>query len=294
LNGCSILIGHVDTLNYLKFGVEQIRKYRHPEIPQEIIIVDQSPEAVFEEVRALYGTDDDIRLLRTAAVDLGYVIDVGLRHSRFDFCCTLDCDAFPIHRNWLYLPIRLLEKHNIAFVGSNTGLEKSYQQKGQFFHLNNYYRVSRTALARQLSETVGFIRPGKRNAVGFQPKDTSWGTDYADVGVIAQWYADQKQLGDKLSLKITSYIGKTNKMGVYGMVIDDLVFHMVFGGKEEVNETFGPAFLQLREKMLREGLAEPFIRELIAGSVKAGSSRSLNGQPLDPEIDRFIEQLKNS
>jgi hypothetical protein len=292
--GCSIVIGHVDTLYYLKSCVEQIRKYRHSEIPQEIIIVDQSPEPVFNEVQDLYGKDSDIRLLRVAAVDLGYAIDMGLKNAQFDFFCTLDCDAFPIHRNWLYLPIQLIEKYNYSFVGSNTGLALSYKHKGQFCHLNNYYRISRTALARELSEKVGFMRPGKWRQVGFVPKDNSWGEGYADVGVIAQWYSEQKKFGDKLSLGITSYVGKTTKMGIYGMVIEDLVFHMVFSGKKEVNDTFGPAFLELREKMRREGLSEPFVRELIESSVKMKPARSINGQKIDCETEAVIEQLKNN
>jgi hypothetical protein len=296
--GCSILIPHVNTMHYLNFCVEQIRKYRHPEIPQEIIIADQSPEAVFKKIQNLYSEDDAIQILRIPQVDAGYPIDMGLKYAQFDFFCTLDCDAFPIHRNWLYLPVRMIEKYNFSFVGNNSGLELSYKEKGQFFHINNFYRISRTALAQELSETVGFMRPGSRHRVGFEPKDHSWGQTAADNGVVAQWYTDQKKLGDKLSLELTSYVGKTNQMGVYGLVIDDLVFHMVFGWGEEwikdMTETLGTAYLQLRDRMINEGFSEPLIRELIAGSIKEKRTRRINRQNIDPEIDTIIEQLKNS
>jgi hypothetical protein len=292
--GCSILIGHTNTLYYLKFCIEQIRKYRHPEIPQEIILVDQSPELIFKEVQDLYGNDADIQLLRLAKVDLGFAIDTGVKAAQFDFFCTLDCDAFPIHRNWLYLPIQLIQKYNFSFIGNNTGLELSYKEKGHFFHLNNYYRVSRTDLARKLSETVGFIRPGERNLVNFKPKDDTWGNDYADVGVVAQWYTDQNKLGDKLSLEISSHLGMTNKQGIYGMVIDDLVFHMVFGPKEDVDDSLGSAFLDLREWVKQEGLSEPLIRDFIEHSTKRKTTRRINGQDISCEMDSVIEQIKNS
>jgi len=295
--GCSIIVPHVGTLYYLKFCIDQIRKYQHSEIPQEIIIADQSSEPVFQEIQNLYGDARDIRILQLPQIDAGYPIDMGLTVATYDFYCSLDCDAFPIHRNWLYVPIKLIEKYDLSFVGTNSGLELSYKQKGKFFHINNFYRICRTDLARELSETVGFMRPGDRYRVGFVPKDDSWGDLAADNGVVAQWYTDQKKLGDKMTLEIRSYVGFTSKMGLYGINVDDLIFHMVFGWGEEwiqdMHETLGSDYLQLRERMKHEGLSEDLIRELITNSVHEKRTRRINGQYVSPEIETIVEELKN-
>lgn len=296
--GCSILVPHVEALHYLKFCIKQIRKYRHAGIAQEIIIADQSGATVYQAIKQLYNGDNSIQILHFPKVDHGHAIDMGLKAARYEYYCSLDCDAFPIHKNWLYLPIKLLEQYNLSFVGNNNAKELFYQEKGEFFHINDFYRVSRTDLAREISDTVGFLKYENRERVGFAPKDDAWGNSYADSGIIAQWYADQKKLGEKISLDISSYVGTTNKMGQYGLVVDDLVFHLMFGYGEDwiadLTETIGVEYLELRARMRREGLSEQLLKELIAGSVKLKNTRRINGQPVSPQMDAVIETIKNS
>jgi len=296
--GCSIIVPHVDTLPYLKFCVAQIRKYRHPEIPQEIIIPDQSSESVFEEVKELYWGNGDIQIPRLPKIDHGYAIDVALRYAVYEYCCFLDCDAFPIHRNWLYAPLKLIERYNLAFIGSNSGIEESYRDHGAFFHIMNCYCLSQTVLCKELAEAVGFIKPENRIKVGFLPKVDAWGQGGADSGVVAQWYADQRKMGDKLTFEGTSYLGASPWMGIYGIVTEGLVFHLVFGYAEDwiqdLGETLGPEYLELRERIRRDGLSEPLIREFIDRSVAMKNTRRINGRPIPPEIDAYLEELKRA
>lgn len=296
--GCSIVIPHVNTLYFLKFCVEQIRKYRHPEVGQEIIICDQSSEPVFDEIRSLYGQDPQIQLVRLPKSSHGYAIDMGVKNAKHGFFCTLDSDAFPIHRNWLYLPLRLMDKYGFSSVGHDSGMAMSYRQKGEFIHLGNDFHITRTDLAIQLSETVGFMRPEEWERFGFIPKDNSWGNDWADSGVVAQWYSDQKKLGDKLSLKLTSYVGHVKSGGIFGLVYEDLVFHLGYGSAEvylqNLNEMLGSDFWMQRENMRIAGVSEPLIRSLIENSFKVQEQRTINGQPINPAIESEIEVIKSS
>lgn len=294
------MVPHVNTLWYLRTCINQIRKYKHPLIEHKIIIADQSDEPILKQIIDLYGNDPEILILKLPRIDAGYPIDVGLKYTNTEYFCSLDCDAFPIHHNWLYLPIKLIEKYNYSFVGSWTGLENSYKHKGNFFHINNYYRVSKTSLAREISEAVGFMRPQNRWKVGFIPKDNSWGNEGCDNGVVAQWYCDQKKLGSKLSLRINKYLGTTPKMGIYGMVIDDLVFHMVFGFAEDwitdIENTLGKAYLELKEKIILKGfISDDQIKELISHALQTSkplNDRLINGEKINNEVNFLIDKIK--
>lgn len=125
MTSCTIVVPHVDTPFYLKFCLEQVERYRHPDVAQRVIVVDQS--AVTPDARHLPGT---VEVVRAPAVDAGYPIDLAARMADTEFFCSLDCDAFPIHRNWLRYPIALIEEYGFSFVGNNTGLENSYKDKG--------------------------------------------------------------------------------------------------------------------------------------------------------------------
>lgn len=168
---CTVLIPHVDTEYYLNFCVEQVRKYKHPDIEQKIIVIDQSSH----EITLLKDKSEDLRIIKVPRIDAGYPIDVGLKEADTEYFCTLDCDAFPIHKNWLFFPISAIERYGFSFVGNNTGLDQSYKQKGNFFHINNYFRISKTSVAKEISEAVGFMRVGNRPRVNFVPKNREWG-----------------------------------------------------------------------------------------------------------------------
>jgi hypothetical protein len=283
-------------LYYLKGCISQIQKYANPEIQHDIIIADQSDNDVHAEVVALYSKQPGIKVIKLPRIDAGYPIDAGLEIATGDYFCSLDCDCFPVHKNWLYVPIKLIEKYNLSFVGQNSGLEGSYAQKGKFFHLNNFYRVSTTKLAKRISKAVGFMRPENRDKVHFKPQDNSWGKTPCDNGVIAQWYSDKYNMGRKINLEITSYLGITNKMGLFGMVVDDLVFHMVFGFGEEwiadMNDTLGQEYLTMRQQLQEHGITDELLKEWIGKSKIEHRTRIMDGQPISQDINEYIEFLK--
>jgi glycosyltransferase involved in cell wall biosynthesis len=301
---CSILIPYVEEKEFIKGSIRQIKKFRHPEIENEIIIIDQSLD---DEIKDLYSSDPEIKLIKCPRVDAGYPIDVGLRNCSGEYFCSLDADAFPIHKNWLYVPIKLIEKYNFSFIGKQTGLHLSYKNQGNFFHINNYFRVSRKDLALKVSEDVGFLRYENHYKVSFAPRINSGWNISCDNGVVAQWWSDKNKMGPKLSLAMNKFMGMTKEMGVYGMVIDDLIFHMVFGfGREwiqDLNKTLGDEYLNWNRRIIKEGLSDEIINELLSNLKPCWpieTDRELwdgeKPERIEPgnEIWEYIQELKQS
>lgn len=296
-NCCTIVIPHVNTPYYLYGCIDQIKRYRHPEINQKIIVIDQSKYNINIEVCRKYISDFDVTVITAPQVDAGFPLDLGLNHADTEYYCSLDCDAFPIHKNWLYLPIKLIEKYNFSFVGTDTGLSSSYKQKGDFSHINNYFRVSKTHIAQTVSDTVGFMRPSNRKRVGFVPKDERWGDLSCDNGVIAQWYSDQEKMGDKFAFSLNKKLGLTKEMGLYGIVVDDLVFHIVFGWGEEwiddLQKVLGENYLKLIEEIKSKPIDNNVIQNLINRCVHHDHPRTINSQAVPDDINDFVEEIKN-
>lgn len=130
------------------------------------------------------------------------------------------------------------------------------------------------------------------------PRIGNGGELACDNGVVAQWYSDQKGYGPKLSIPVTSQVGCTKKMGIYGMVLDNLVFHMVFGyGQEwiqDMMDVLGPDYLELRSKIERGELSEEMIKNLIDKSVKRPDSYVTYGIEVNKEMIDFFNEVKNS
>jgi hypothetical protein len=306
---CSICIPHINALPFLEGNISFIRKYSRPEIEYEIIIVDQSKEEIFNKIAEKYEYDKDIKLIRTRHIDCGHAIDIGIKHATKEYFCNLDCDAIPIHKNWLYLPIKLIEKYNYYFVGVDTNLDWAYKDKvaEKFNIFNNYFRVCKTKNIKMLSEKIGFINPTNRIKVNKKPlieSGINWtGPEWADSSVIANWYVDTNKLGDKLALSINKYIGLTLKNGAYGFIIDDLVFHFVFSNiekfdtEENKKTMLGEQYLAVRNLIEQFGLSQQIIdliKTLCSG--KEGTNREINDELIKPEseIYKYIEELKNS
>jgi hypothetical protein len=218
-----------------------------------------------KKINELYGDNPEIKIVKIPRVDVGYPIDIAARMAKGEYFCTLDADAFPISNLWLYLPVKLIEKFNFSFIGKESGLHHSYtQQLGDYFHLNNYYRVSRTDLARTISEQIGFIRPQNKGNIDLKYEKNTYTS--CDNGVMAQWYSDTEKMGPKLCLMMDKIIGKTPNLGVYGMVIDDLVFHMVFGQTNEecgINN-LGDDYASLNREINENGLTDEMIEKLLS------------------------------
>jgi len=275
---CSVIITHVNQPVMLKTVISQIKRYSHPEVQHDIIVVDQSPQTIFEQIKREH-TVSGTTIVHAPKIDPGYAINVGILHATGEFCCTLDCDAFPINKNWLLVPINLIQKNGFAVVGHSTGLDVSYKHKGDFLELNNYYRICRTSLAKKVAEDVGFMRPHAREVASFVPKNKDYeGTNlcpanmppsYGDVGVVANWYIDNKKLGTKLALKMTKCLGVCKEYGgTYGMILDNLVFHLSLGYAEDYMSPesmlrLGEEFLKIK-KLVNNGVNGDVIDKLVA------------------------------
>ena len=297
---------------FLKASIRQIMKHRHDEIDYEIIICDQTLPEMSEKINEIYKDNSEIKIVKIPRVDAGYPIDIAVRMAKGEYFCSLDADAFPISNLWLYLPVKLIEKFGFSFIGKESGLHHSYKnQLGEYFHLNNYYRVSKTSVAKQISENVGFIRPQNKHRVDLRYSHSQ--SISCDNGVIAQWYSDNEKMGPKLSLMMDKIIGKTPTLGVYGMIIDDLVFHMVFGQTNEecgINN-LGDGYVSLNREINQSGLTDEIIERLLSLSktenilgLYGQENLRINGRQYynntehrflseDDEITKFINEIKS-
>lgn len=305
MESCTIILPHVNTPYLIDGVISQIKKHTL-NVDYEIALVDQSDEDIFNLIKLKYENDSTVKLIRLPRIDAGFPIDFVSRTTNKDYICTLDIDAFPMHNNWLYAPIELIKKFGISFVGSDTGLSQfdEYKKQGEFTQINNYFRVSKTSITKYLSETAGFCRYQNRSKTGLSFKDVGWKLNHSDNGVVAQWFSDKERLGDKLSLVINKIIGMTPEFGVYGMCIDDLVFHMVFGYHPDTipdpKKSLGEGFLKLEEKIKKEGLTDKNIKYLIKNLKPCHpyTSRSITilGESylLDPkhELFEYFEKVK--
>ena len=295
-------------LPFLEGSLRQIQKYKHPDIDHEILIMNQTEQKWHKKVNDLaqeYGA----KVIDIPRIDAGYPIDVASRIANGEYFCTLDADAFPISCNWLNLPIQLIKKFDFSFIGKESGLHYAYQNTlGNYFHLNNYYRVSKTSTAKFLSEKIGFIRQQNKSRAKLKYEINDINIS-CDNGVLVQWLSDKEKLGPKLSLKMDKIIGKTPNMGVYGMVIDDLVFHMVFGQTNEEYGYLNQEYQELSNKIYSEGLTEEIINLLLSKAkieniinLYGFENLSINGRQYynngdhrflsdDDEITKFIERM---
>ena len=119
MKSCTIIVSHYESLSFLKACIRQIRKYKNPKIEQHIIICDQSSQYTFDLILLEYGNNDDVRIVQTKPLYSGYGLDSILRYFiiKSDYIAQIHVDAFPIHKNWLSMPIALIEKSKLAFVG---------------------------------------------------------------------------------------------------------------------------------------------------------------------------------
>jgi hypothetical protein len=300
---------------FLKGSINQIMKCKHPEIEYEIIICDQTSQEMSKMIHDQFSHYSEIKIVKIPRIDAGYPIDVASRMATGQYFCTLDSDAFPISGLWLYLPVRLIEEFGFSFIGKESGLHYSYKDSlGDYFHINNYYRVSKTEVARKISQEIGFIRSQNRNNPLVQLEYSQSFPIECDNGVLAQWWSDKFQMGPKLSLMMDKIIGKTPQLGVWGMIIDDLVFHMVFGQTNEECgiQSLGQDYVNMSKKINQFGLTEEVISELVSMSTTqnildfydsenlringrqvfdSGNHRFLSEQD---QITKFIEEIKNS
>jgi len=235
-----------EEITFLRANISHIEKFTHPQVESQVIICDQTGT---EAIKAEFG--GRYYVLQMPRIDAGFPIDKSLEVADGEYHLSLDVDCVPMHHAWLYAPIKVLDKYtDIIMVGKATGLHNhhDYAKHGTFFHINNYLRYMRTEQARYVSRQVGFLRPENRPKANFYPvADFSFEAN-CDNGVRANSFTDRMGMGKKFSIAMNQVLGNTHEMGVFGMVLDELVFHMVFSSSKDwisdKTKTLGEEYLK--------------------------------------------------
>jgi len=299
----TIIVFHWEDLAYLRGTIRQLKRYAHPDIPQQIIIADQSKrqktvDAVFAEF-----TMPGIRVVHLPQYGSGYSVDHIFRHKMVTtkYTCTIDVDAFPIHRNWLKVPIALIE-YGFTWVGVHAQIEHHYgYNKGQFFDMCQHFRVGRSETYDQLAYFAGFCKNDSRHVLGYYDKE--W-KGWSDDGVVAHWWEDQYRSHDKFTFAVSHHLGTAPTQGLYGRYTDDLLWHFGYSwtGRmvQNIRANMGDDFINWMRRLRKEGLTDALIDEMLAKKVplEAPIPRLLwtKKQICTPsdELNKLVDNIKNS
>lgn len=312
MTSCTIIISHFESLSFLRACVRQTRKLKHSAIDQHIIIVDQGSRETLDKIACEFGEMEDVTIVSTLPLYSGHGLDFVLRNLKIetDYICQLHCDAFGIHPNYLYLPIKLIEENNFSFVGQLQFISKTtdtiYPQN-PFFAMAQCFNVAKTETYKELSLEAGFTRFHNRPQSGLAFRNNEWSDwashDYnargSDDDVVAFHWEDSHREHDKLGLAITGFIQPS-----FGRIIEDVVFH--FGScRESIGIDTMPELYKEYTRRINENYSDELIGEMVAlakqnkppemqiltrnfwdGKKKGSSSPS-------EELNNRIEELKN-
>ncbi len=322
MKSITIIVFNYESLPFLRACIRQIRKYKHPEIEQKIIISEQSSESSYLDVLKEFENQEDITIVKMKAVCSGYAIDYIMRFIdiQTEYICTLDSDAFPIHKNWLYVCLKLIEENNFSFVGhhADTGVsdgrscfEDAYSDYGTFFHVAQCFRVGKTKDFKYFSLNAGYTRAvSERNKIEFGFLNNQWADianqkklalgGYADSSVIANWLECTTTENNKFTFAETACLGFSEKEGRYGRVFDNIVFHLMFSSMgEEITQTnLGQNYSEWKNK-INNGFTDELISEILS-SVKPiniprltwngkTKQKEFSSEELNKKINKFIK-----
>lgn len=319
MTSCTIIISHYESLPFLHAAIRQIKKYTNPEISTRVIICDQSLWGTYHKIVEDYVDNKDISVVnltvvRTEPLYSGFGIDWIIRHMdvNTDYVCQLHVDAFPIHKNWLLLPISLIEEYNLSFVGQlqfvSDGTQSIYPPS-PIFAMAQCFNVARTETYRELSLNGGFTRFHNRPQSGLSFANNDWELwakdDYnhrgSDDDVVAFSWQDRHKQDSKLGLAITGYVAPN-----FGRLIEEVVFH--FGSCREsigTGEAMGALYRYYTEK-INSDYNDNLIEEMVelAKANKPSPTEILTRNywdgvqkksfPPSEEINKRIEELKST
>lgn len=280
---CTVVVPHVDTPHLLRCCLTNILHYQHPDVTVEVLVVDQSEAATKAHVKGEWNGRKEglveIEVMDAPRIDAGYPIDLAVRRAKHEYFCSLDCDCWPINRAWLALPIEMVLRRGYSFVGVDHNLREAYPQlEGDWRAINNYYRVSRTDLAKQASAAIGFMRPQNRQRAEIPfsvPAPAGW----FDNGVVAQWwsrYCLYGGLGHNTGLlPTTRYLARAHSRDdccAYGLVIAEMVFHLGYGfHPDTVNDAkqqLGQAYLDLHDSFAHQADLVSYAKQIADSAQK--------------------------
>jgi hypothetical protein len=275
MKSCTIIISHYESPEFLKACLRQIVKHRHPEIKQHVCIVDQSPLGQINLGDAPFDSEDRITVVNTAPLYSGYGIDYVMRRIEIEseYICQIHVDAFPIHKNWLYVPIQLIEEFGFSFVGQHQFVcdgTQSIYPPDPFFAMSQCFNVARTETYREMSMEAGFTRFHNRKQYGLTFKNDDWAQwashDYeargSDDDVVAFHWQDKYRPSDKLGLAISGMMNTAEEGGSFGRTICDLVFHFSSARESVGVMELMPQKYQHYYKKIQEGFSDELVQEI--------------------------------
>lgn len=316
MSSVTIIVSHFESMPFLRACIRRLRAFAHPDIEQHIIIAEQSMNDDYGHVVREFSDQPDITIVRTQSLYSGHSIDHIMRYVdiKTEFICQLHVDAFPINKNWLLLPITLIEEDGFYFVGQThfytRPTDTIYYLKNMFFGMSPTFNVARTETYREMAMEGGFTRFHERTKISppMVFNNTDWEewakADYwrrgSDDDVLAFCWEDNYREHNKLGLPITALIGIPPESG-YGRVIDDLVFHFGFsceskGVMEHMGERYGAY-----TNRINEGFTDALIEEMIAQATPTGATAkdvwdgnakivSASSAPLNEKIEYLKRQ----
>lgn len=312
MTSCTIIISHYESLPFLECCLRQINKHRNKNVKHNVIIVDQSRTTQFIFNPSWFDVEDIVSMVHTFPLYSGFGLDWVFRHLNItsEYICQLHVDAFPIHKNWLYLPIKLIEENNFSFVGQHQftcdGTQSIYPPD-PFFSMSQCFNVARTETYKEMSMEAGFTRFHNRPQSGLTFKNEDWAQwashDYnsrgSDDDVVAFHWEDKYRRHDKFGLAISGMINTAEQGGSFGRIIENLVFHFSSGRESIGVMDLMPQKYQDYYKRIQKGFTDELLEEMLSQVKTNNHDRTLwDGKekmtiPVPEELNKRIEELKN-
>lgn len=318
---CTIIIFNHESIGFLRLCIKQIRKHTKD---YHILIAEQSGSVSQQQVIAEFGNSLDITIVPMRALRSGYAVDFIMRNVEITtpWICTLDCDFFITHDNWLSLSIALAEEYNFTFVGElffeSRPEEKAYYHKNNFFCMSQCFRIGRKEDYMELAMNGGFTILHARPEAGFEYKNSDWidwanendGEKYihrgSDDGVIAHCWEDNHKVSHKCSLAITHILGEVGVESGYGRILDGLGYHFSFSfWSNSIEDKVGKNYMYWKQRIINGD--ENVLDDMITQALKTPANpdhpsgtqmrRIWNGETKtselsSPELNKRIEELK--
>jgi hypothetical protein len=324
----AILIPHWESWTFLRPCLEKLSAHSRPDLQEQIYVLDDASEDGSFEIACDHFADNDKihfhrfeRPNKKTEPDVGLLLDYGMDLVTEQYVAMIDADVLPLSPDWLAFPIWLIEELGCSSVGLDTGLSNAYAKRISdqtwwqpedgytpsaglydnewFTCTNNLYRVMPTALARVVSENIGFTRATSlaveqkrklleriRRRLGLTALNPRhpYLPGGCDNGVAANHFIDLNRLGPKFNIPLTSCIGVTPRDGAFGQNISGLLFHFALSTRalskerrevKDVGDSFmywvdrlcraEPGDLKVLEEMI--AISNPFESKINDGSI---------------------------
>lgn len=277
MKSCTIVIPHLETLDFLRACIRWVEYQKNSKIHQEIIIVDDnSQDGSYQQILKDYGAK--YRILQTFRRDktqnVGFALDLASQFINTDYVCTIDADCIPMSDQWLIKPIEKVDS-GFFFVGRNSGHDVPYMDymknnpdKQKFIIIDNCYRVCTTANYKLIAKTCSF-QLRHYDAIDHYLSTYTPFIGKADNGVAANYYVYTVLKQKSYPYGIPRCIGVTPTEGSFGQSIEDLLFHMAlatrFLSKTRKNlNTVGAHYESYLKQIAKYGLTDELVSKMFS------------------------------